>query len=69
MIEKRGWNLLCKHKLAGFDVVVSDFFTNLVEKKEKNSYIKGKWISFDREEINKTYNLKEHKDGSKFKKL
>ena len=32
-------------------------------------YVRGKWISFDREEINKTYNLKEQKDGSKFKKL
>ena len=37
--------------------------------KERNCYIRGKWISFEREEINKTYNLKEKKEGSKFKKL
>ena len=46
-----------------------EFFANLVGKKEKMCYVKGKWISFNREEINKTYNLKERKDGSKFKKL
>ena len=32
-------------------------------------YVIEKWISFDRIQINKTYNLKEQKDGSKFKKL
>ena len=41
----------------------------MVGKEERNCYIKGKWISFDREEINKTYNLKEMKDNSNFKKL
>ena len=32
-------------------------------------YVKGKWISFDRGAINKTYNPKELKDGSKLKNL
>ena len=32
-------------------------------------YVKGKWISFNREKINETFNLKEQKDRSKFKKL
>ena len=41
----------------------------MVEKKERNFYVKEIRISFDREEINKAYNLKEIKDGSKFKKL
>ena len=41
----------------------------MVGKKKKTVYVRGKWISFDREAINKTYNLKELKDGSKFKKL
>ena len=69
MIEKRDWSLLCEHKLAEFVVVVRDFFANLVKKKEKMCYVRGKWISFNREEINKTYNPKEQKNGSKFKKL
>ena len=69
VIEKRGWSLLCEHKPTGFVVVMRIFFANLVGKKEKMCYIRGKWISFNREEINKTYNMKEQKDGSKFKKL
>ena len=61
--------MLCKHKPSGFAIIVREFFANLVGKKEKMCYVRGKWISFDNKEINKTYNLKEHKDGSKFKKL
>ena len=41
----------------------------MVEKKERMCYVNGKGISFDRGEIKKTFNLKEQKDGSKFKKL
>ena len=32
-------------------------------------YVRGKLISFDRKEINKTFNLKETKNGSKFENL
>ena len=32
-------------------------------------YVRGKWISFNREQIDQTYNLNEMKNGSKFKKL
>ena len=69
MIEKKGWCLLCEHKLAGFAAVVREFYTNMVGKKKKMCYVRGKWISFDREKINKEFNQKEQKDGSKFKKL
>ena len=68
-MEKRGWNLLCEHKPIRFATVVREFFANMVGKKEKTRYIRRKWISFDRKEINKTYNLKEKKNGSKFKML
>ena len=69
MIKKRGWNFFCEHKPASFATLVREFYVNLVGKKEKTYYVRGKWISFDRGAINKTYNLKELKDGSKFKKL
>ena len=69
VIEKRGWNLLCEHKLTSFSALVREFHANLVRKKEKTCYVRGIWRSFDRGAINKTYNLKELKDGSKFKKL
>ena len=41
----------------------------MVGMKNKTVYIKGKWISFSREQIDQTYNLNERKNGSKFKKL
>ena len=69
VIEKRGWNLFSEHKTTGFAALVRESYVNKVGKKEKTVYVRGKWISFVREAINKTYNLKELKDGSKFKKL
>ena len=49
--------------------VIKVFYANMVEVREKTVYVRGKWISFSREKINETFNLKEEKDGSKFKKL
>ena len=41
----------------------------MVGMKDKTVYVRGKWIPFSREEIDKTYNLNERKNDSKFKKL
>ena len=41
----------------------------MVGMKETTVYVKGKWISFSRENIDQTFNLNERKNGSKFKKL
>ena len=49
--------------------VVREFFENLLGRREKTCYVKGKWISNDKKEINRVYNLSELKDKSKFKKL
>ena len=45
------------------------FYANLVVAKEKTVYIRGKWISFSRGHIDQIYNLKEKKNGFKFKRL
>ena len=37
--------------------------------KDKAVYVRGKWISFGREQIDQTYILQEMKNGSKFKRL
>ena len=58
-----------RHKAPGFVAVVKEFYANMVEVKGKTVYVKGEWISVSREKINETFNLKEQKDGSKFKKL
>ena len=69
IIESKGWHLLCEHKDIEFVDVVKEFYANMVGMKDKTVYVRGKWISFGKEEIKQTNNLKEKKNGSKFKKL
>ena len=45
-----------------------EFYANMVRMKNNVVYVRGKWISFNREQINQTYNLNERRNGSKFKK-
>ena len=67
-IEKRGCHLFYEHKAPGFVDVVKEFYSNRLDLREKSCYVKGKWISFSREKIDETFNLKE-RNGLKFKKL
>ena len=53
----------------GFIDVVKEFYSNMLGLREKTFYVIGKWISFSRKKIYETFNLKERKTGSKFKKL
>ena len=69
MIEKRGWQLLGEHKAVAFVALVKEFYANMVGVRGKTVCVRGKWIYFSKEKINETFNLKEQKDGSKFKKL
>ena len=49
--------------------MVKEFYANMVGMKDNTVYIRGRWISFSREQIDLTYNLQERKNGSKFKRL
>ena len=49
--------------------MVKEFYANMVGMKDKTIYVRGKWISFNREQIDQTYNLQGRKNGLKFKKL
>ena len=69
IIESKGWHLFYEHKAPGFVDVVKEFYSNMVGMKDKTVYVRGKWISFNKQQIEQTYNLKEMKNGSKFKKL
>ena len=69
IIKKRGWHLFREHKAPGFVDVVKEFYSNMVGLKEKILYVKGQWISFSREKIDETFNLKERKNGLKFKRV
>ena len=48
---------------------MKEFHANMVGMKDKAVYVRGKWISFGKEQIYQTYNLTEMKDESKFKRL
>ena len=48
--------------------MVKEFY-DMVSMKDKAVYVRGKLISFGRQQIDQTYNLTERKDGSKFKRL
>ena len=69
MLEKRGWKSMGKHKAPSCAAWVKEFFSNMVEEKGKKVYVKGKWIDFNKEMINKLFTLKVQKDGSKFKRM
>ena len=49
--------------------MVKEFYSNMVGMKDKTVYVRGKWICFNREQIDSTYNPQEKKIGSKFKRL
>ena len=58
VIEKRGWHLLYEHKAPGFVALAKEFYVNMVGVREKTVYVRGEWISFNREKITETFNLK-----------
>ena len=68
MLEKRGWQSLGEHRELGYASLVKEFFANMVEREGKIVYVRGQWVEFSREEINRLFNLRVQKDGSKFNK-
>ena len=68
MQENRGWQSLGEHRELGCAYFVKEFFANMVEKEGTIVYVRGHWVEFSREEINRLFNLRVQKDGSKSKK-
>ena len=68
MVEKRESQSLAEQKERGCASLVREFFANMVEREGKRVYVRGQWIDFSGEEINKLFNLGVQKDGSKFRK-
>ena len=66
-LTKRGWELLCSHREPVLAEVVKDFYANMVQPRGKSVFVRGKWVSFDKEDIKKVFNLKLAKDGHRFK--
>ena len=68
VLERRKWQLLAEHKEFGCASLVKEFYACKVENEGKRVYVRGQWVEFSREKINRLFNLNVQKDGSKFKK-
>ena len=69
LIEQRGWGNFFKHQKSGYAAVVREFYSNLVGRKENSVYVRGVWVPYGAETINKMYGMKGQKHGSKYKKI
>ena len=69
LIEQRGWGKFCKHKKCGYAVVVREFYSNLVGRKENSVFVRGVWVPYGAETINAMYGMDGQKHGSKYKKI
>ena len=69
MIEQRGWGNFCKHQRSGYAAVVREFYSNLVGMKDNAVYVRGVWVPYGAEAINKVYGMEGQRHVSKFKKL
>ena len=68
VLERREWQLLAEHKESSCVSLVKEFYANMVEKEGKRVYVRGQLVEFNREKINRLFNLSVQKDGLKFKK-
>ena len=69
IIEKRGWNMFCNHKPLGYAAVVREFYSNMIDMKEDDVYVRGVWVPMGHERINKVLQIRDPKNGYKYKKL
>ena len=69
VIEKRGWKIKWEHMPSGCAALVREFYANMVDKKETQCYVRGKWVSFHRNDISQLLKLGKLSDGTKFKKF
>ena len=69
IIENKERHLFCEHRAPRFVDVVKEFYSNMVGLKKKACFVRGQWISFNREKIDEAFNLIERKNGSNFKRL
>ena len=61
--------MLCKLKPPGFTAVVREFYANMIDMEEDSVYVRGIWVPIGHERINEVLQIKDPKNGSKYKKL
>ena len=61
--------MFCKHKPPGFAVMVREFYSNMIDIRENSVYVRGVWVPMGHERINEVPQIKDPKNGFKFKRL
>ena len=61
--------MFCKHKPLGFAVVVREFYSNMIDMRDDSVYVIRVWVPMGQERINEVLQIKDPKNGSKFKRL
>ena len=61
--------MFCKHKPPAFATVVKEFYANMIEIKEVSVSVRGIWVPMGHERINEVLQVKDPKNGSKYKNL
>ena len=69
IIKKMSWSLFCKNKPPRFAAVVKEFYSNMIDMREDSVYVRGVWVSMGHERINEVLQIKDPKNGSKFKRI
>ena len=59
IINKRKWTKLCAHPPQGVAPVVREFHANLPHKDDIKVFVKGIWVPFDSETVNRAFELKD----------
>ena len=57
VIQSRGWDTFVKPHQPAMATIVSEFYVNIPEHKDRRVFVKGKWVSFRRDAINTFYGL------------
>ena len=55
----KGWTKLCKNPKRVVALVVWEFYINLCGEQDGTIFVRGKWVAFEKKEINEYYQLKE----------
>ena len=50
-VERRGWEVVCKHLEQGRRALVKEFYANLGKIRNLTCYVRGRWVPFEERTI------------------
>ena len=58
-VERRGWEVVCKHLGLGRRALGKEFYTNLGERRNLTCYVRGRWVPFGERAISQLFGLRQ----------